>query len=64
MVGMELSREYLRIYLSYRNVMVLKIEIQSTKSSFLPSIKTFGYFLTPIREFLDGAKYPCLKFGL
>ena len=25
---MELSREYLRIYLSYRNVMVLKIEVQ------------------------------------
>ena len=30
--------EYLLIYLSYRNIKVLKIEVQSTRSSFLPSL--------------------------
>ena len=31
------------IYLSYRNVMVLKIEVQSTRSSFLPSVKSASF---------------------
>ena len=44
------------MYMSYRNAMVLKIEVQSTRNSFLPFVKTFGYFLTPVGAFIDGAE--------
>ena len=41
--------EYLWICKSYRNVMVLKIEVQSTRNSFLTSVKSCRTIFTPCR---------------